>query len=119
MDSSTDLLGMLLVYLGVYILYWLPLFTIAWKSEESNSWLAFVPIGNLWLMCQMADKPVSWLLVILFIPIVGVIFNILIWMAIAENANKSPLLGILMIFPIINIFVGYYMAFYEPKTISA
>ena len=60
-----------------------------------------------------------WLLVILFVPVANMIMLILIWMAIAENTNKSPLLGVLMVLPIINIFAGYYMAFYEPKTMSA
>ena len=118
MDNPSAGLASLFILIGGWILYQLPLFTIAWKSEEPNAWLAFVPLGNLWLMCEMADKPMWWLLVILFVPIASPIMIILIWMTIAENTNKSPLLGLLMIFPLINIVVGYYLAFYEPKTVK-
>lgn len=91
-------------------------FVIAYKSRHPLSWLAFVPLANAWLLCDMADKPLWWL-VLLFVPWVDIVVYALIWMAIAENTNKEPWLGILMVIPLVNVAVACYMAFYEPDTI--
>lgn len=99
----------------VYVLYTLPLFMIAKKSEHPYAWLAFVPLANLWLMCDMADKDVWWI-ILFFVPLINIIVYIAVWMALAENTNKPAWLGILMIFPIIGLITAYYLAFYEPKT---
>lgn len=40
-----------------------------------------------------------------------------LWMRLSENTNKSPWLGLLMLIPLFNIAVAYYMAFYEPGDI--
>jgi hypothetical protein len=110
----------LLFYLVLYIIYALPLFVIARKSQHPMAWLAFVPLADLWLMCDMADKEIWWILVALLVPFVGwVLFNIVVWTAIAENTNKPSWLGILMVIPVVNLFVGYYLAFYDSERFVA
>lgn len=105
----------LIIPLVIYTLYTLPLFIIAVKSEHSLAWLAFVPLANLWLMCDMADKELAWIL-LLIIPVIGpVIFYAMIWMALAENTHKPPWVGLLTLLPVVGIFVAYYMAVYEPQ----
>jgi uncharacterized membrane protein YhaH (DUF805 family) len=97
----------------IYIIYALPIFIIARKSEHSCAWMAFIPLLNLWLLLDMADMELAWLLLYL-IPIVNILFFIYLWMRIAENTNKSMWWGVLMVVPIVNLFVGYYLALYEP-----
>ncbi|HZT44119.1 MAG TPA: DUF5684 domain-containing protein [Chthonomonadaceae bacterium] len=99
-----------------YIIVALPVYIIAKKSEHEYAWLAFVPIANLWLMCDMADKDYWWLL-LFCLPIVNFIVYILVWMAIAENTNKPAWLGLLMAIPVVSLVVAFYMALYEPKQI--
>ena len=105
----------LIWFLLFYIIEFLPLYIIASKSGEENAWFAFVPFLNLWLMCEMADVPIYYLLAFM-IPGINIIILIYLWSQIAENTNKSPLWGILMILPGINLAVGYYLALYEPKS---
>ena len=106
----------LIVDLIVYIIVALPVYIIAKKSEHEYAWLAFVPFANLWLLCDMADKEVWWLL-LFFIPIVNLIVYILVWMAIAESTNKPAWLGLLMAIPVVSLVVAFYMALYEPRQI--
>ncbi|HLV81107.1 MAG TPA: DUF5684 domain-containing protein [Chthonomonadaceae bacterium] len=106
----------LIIDLIGYILFALPVYIIAKKSEHEYAWLAFVPFANLWLLCDMADKEVWWLL-LFFLPIVNLIAYVLIWMAIAENTNKPAWLGLLMAIPVVSLVVAFYLALYEPKQI--
>ena len=46
-----------------YVIETLPIFVIARKCEDANAWMAFVPVANLWLLCNMADFEAGFLLV--------------------------------------------------------
>lgn len=104
----------------IHVVSSIPIFMIAYKSGHEWSWVAFVPIANFWLMCDMADLSPWWILLGLM-PFVGEIAMLLLyavlWMRLSENTNKSPWLGLLMLIPVFNIAVAYYMAFYEPYDI--
>ncbi|MGC8668269.1 MAG: DUF5684 domain-containing protein [Chthonomonadales bacterium] len=105
--------------IGGHVLYWLPLFVIARKCANPFAWLAFIPLANLWLMCDLADRDIYWILLVL-LPGVGVIlFELIMWPAIAENTNKPAWLGLLMIFPLINLAAGYYMAMVDTGDLVA
>lgn len=94
-----------------YVVYTLPLFLIAVKSEHSLAWLAFVPIANLWLMCDMTDLDLWWILIAMLVPLIGgIVFQAVVWMRLAENTNKPSWLGLLMVIPLVDIAVGYYIA---------
>ena len=103
------------ILLALYIVYTIPLYLIAAKSEHEHAWLAFIPLADIWLMCDMADIPLYAVLLCLIPYGVG-LFQIIVWWRLAENANKPGILGVLMVIPIINLIVGYYIALYEPKT---
>jgi hypothetical protein len=100
---------------GLYTLFWYavyttPVFLIAWKSEHPLAWLAFVPLANIWLMLDMADLGCATVLLFL-IPLVGaVIFYAMVWTRLAENTNKPSWLGLLMVIPVVDLFVGWYIA---------
>ena len=103
----------LVVLLGIcvaaYIYTSLALQTIANKTNTQNAWLAWIPIANVFLMLQIAKKPIWWIILCL-IPLVNIIIFIMIWMGIAEARGKPSWWGILMIVPIANLIVPGYLA---------
>ena len=99
-------------WLIFYLVEFIPVFVIAKKSGHEYAWLAFVPIANLWLLCDMADMEV-WFIIILLVPYIDYLFLGVIWWRIAENTNKPGWIGLLMLIPLVNLAVGYYIAFAE------
>src|SRR5512143_3890275 len=96
----------------LYVVYTLPVFVIARKSGHEYAWLAFVPLANLWLLCDMADMEI-WFLIIWLVPYVNVLLMAVVWWRIAENTNKPGWIGLLMLIPGVNLLAGYYLAFVE------
>ena len=101
---------LVVIGLAFYIYFSLALQTIAKKTNTENAWLAWIPIVNLWVLVQCAGKEWWWIL-LMFIPILSIVFAIIIWMAIAERRGKPSWLGILMIVPIANLIIPGYLAF--------
>ncbi|MBC7526980.1 MAG: hypothetical protein H7308_05470 [Chthonomonadaceae bacterium] len=101
------------VWLGLWVIHQLPLFIIAKKGDHPLALLAFVPIGNVWLMCDMVDANPLLCLLFLFPP-AALILMVYLWWQIAEYANKPGPLGALMVIPLLNIPLGWYLAVYEP-----
>lgn len=96
--------------LAIYVYYAISLMKIANKTNTPNAWLAWIPIANLVLMIQIAQKPLWWI-ILCFIPIVNIVISILIWMGIARAVGKPDWWGILIIVPIANLIVPGYLAF--------
>ena len=92
-----------------YVYMSLALQTIADKTGTANSWLAWIPIANLFLMLSVAKKPMWWFILFL-VPLVNVVIGIMVWMAIAEARGKPNWWGILMIVPVANFVVPGYLA---------
>jgi len=67
----------LLFLIGAYIYYCLVWYNLSKKLKYKNSWLAWIPIANLFLMPILAKK--HWALgFLLLIPVVNIVFSI-IW----------------------------------------
>ncbi len=96
--------------LAIYAYVAFCLYTIAKKTNTENPWLAWIPIANFVLACQIAGKPWWWVF-FFFIPIANVVFAILVMWKVAEARNKPGWLGILMIVPIANLVVCGIIAF--------
>jgi len=95
--------------LAFYVYLALALQTIANKTGTPNAWLAWIPIGNLILMLNVAKKP-SWWFLLFLIPLVNLIMAIIVWMGVAEAVGKPNWWGIIMIVPLANLFVPGYLA---------
>ena len=98
--------------LAVYVWLALTLHVIANKTDTSNSWLAWIPIANLYLMCKVAGRS-GWWTILFFIPLVNLVLGVIIWMAIARARNQPDWFGILMIIPIVNLIILGILAFSE------
>jgi hypothetical protein len=79
-------LVMAVIGIAAYIYFAMALQTIAKKTNTENAWWAWVPILQIVLMLNVAKKPVWWI-ILFFIPLVGIVFAIIVWMAIAEARN--------------------------------
>ena len=106
MDSLFNVLVFVIFY--VYIAYSLQV--IADKTNTENSWYAWVPILNIYLMCKIAGKP-GWWLILFFIPLVNIVIFIIDGMRIAEARGKPSWLGIVWIVPFVGLIVPGYLAF--------
>src|SRR5579872_6746962 len=86
-NSQVGVVGGLVIFIlvaGLYIYQSLALQTIADNTNTPNSWLAWVPIANLYLMVRIAEKP-AWWFILFLVPLVGIVIIIIVWMAIAER----------------------------------
>jgi hypothetical protein len=107
--AGTMLLFVLVFAAAGYIYVSLALQTIANKTGTINSWLAWIPIANIFLMLSIAKKPMWWF-VLCLIPLVNVVILVMIWMGVAEARHKPSWWGIMTIVPLINIVVPGYLA---------
>jgi hypothetical protein len=98
-----------LFFLAMYAYTAFALMTIAQKTNTENGWLAWIPIANVFLMCNIAKKPVWWIILCL-IPLVNIVIFILLWMGIAEARNKPNWWGIMVIVPVMNLIMPGYLA---------
>jgi hypothetical protein len=99
----------LLFGLAAYVYISLALQTIATKTNTANTWLAWIPIANLFLMLSIAKKPMWWFLLFL-VPLVNIVIAIMVWMAMAEARGKPSWWGILTIVPVANLVVPGVLA---------
>jgi membrane-associated HD superfamily phosphohydrolase len=103
----------LILSVGFIVAFWvyfaLALQTIADKTNTANSWLAWIPIANLFLMLSVAKKPMWWFILFL-IPLVSLVMLVIVWMTIAEARGKPNWWGIMMIVPLANFVVPGYLA---------
>lgn len=115
MEAEFSLGGgpVLILWAAMYVYFAFSLMTIANKTGTENSWFAWVPILNIILMLQIADKPIWWI-ILLLIPFVNIVIAIMLWMAIAEARGFPSWWGVLLIVPFVGIIVPGYLAFAEP-----
>jgi hypothetical protein len=106
----------------VWVMCWIVIavFVIAalWKVFEKAGkpgWAAIVPIYNIIIMLQIAGKPEWWVLLYL-VPLVNLIVNVIVCIAIARRFGKGEGFGIglaflgLIFWPIL----GFGKAEYRP-----
>ena len=106
MDDFFSIIVFVVLY--VYLAYSLQV--IADKTGTENSWFAWIPILNIYLMCKIAGKP-GWWIILFLIPLVNIVIFVIVGMRIAEARGKPGWLGIAWIFPGINLVVQGYLAF--------
>ncbi len=104
--------GGLILLIAIYAYSAFCIQTIANKTGTENSWYAWVPIVNIYLLVKVAQKP-GWWLILFLIPIVNIVIGIIVWMKISELLKKPSWLGILFIIPILNFVLIGYLAFSE------
>lgn len=105
-------LGAFLIWVAFYVFFAFTLMTIANKLGTENSWMAWIPILNIYLIVKMADKP-GWWFLLLLVPLLNFFIAIYLWMLISERRGRPQFWGVLMILPIVNIVLLIMLAFTE------
>ena len=102
--------------LVLYVYMALVLMAIAKRTNTPNGWLAWIPIGNLYLMTQIAQVP-WWTLLVIFlawIPFVGglAVLGVTIWWwwKICERMKKPGWWALLTLIPIANLIIPGILA---------
>ncbi|MCL5985287.1 MAG: DUF5684 domain-containing protein [Actinobacteria bacterium] len=111
LGTAGTLIG-IIIGIGLYIYIAVCLQTIARKTDTPNGWLAWIPIANLYLLCKLGGKP-GWWLILLFIPIVNIIIQFIVWIGIANQRNKPVWLGVVWFIPVLNLITTGILAFSE------
>lgn len=80
-----------------------------YRKAGKPGWASIVPIYNIYVKCQIAGKPTWWTVVVMFVPIVGVVFEILLMLDFVRAYGKDTLYGVLTIFfPFITVPIMAY-----------
>ena len=85
-----------LFFLAIQITIIVAIIAGFWKvftKAGKPGWAAIVPIYNVIVLLQIANKPLWWIL-LFFIPIVNIVMAIIVSIAIAKNFGKSEVFGI-------------------------
>lgn len=124
------------IAVAIYVFFAYCIERIARKVNVSNTWRAYIPYVNDFLLFDIAGISYVWLIVV-FLPLVEVLIiysggaqilvsispllqiislgilalNVYIWMKISERLGKSMWLGIFGIVPIANLILPIYLAF--------
>jgi hypothetical protein len=110
---DSEIIGALLslsFVIAIYAFFAVCLQTIAKKTGAENTWMAWVPVLNIFLLLTIAGKP-GWWIVLFFIPVVNVVASILVLMAVAEKRSKPSWVGALVVVPFVGALVVPYLAF--------
>lgn len=100
----------------IYLYFGITLMIIANKTNTPNSWLAWIPIANLFLMCKVGQRSYGCV-ALLLIPIVNLVVIAMLWMSIAEAREQPAWLGALILLPGIGLLVPLYLAFSKDNTL--
>lgn len=105
------ILGSLLAAVVFYVLSAWLLYRTGKRFNYANSWYAWVPILNMWMMTELAGRDSTFFVILLLgtflCGIVGFVMMVMLWMDIAERCGKERWYGILVIIPIVNWFIMY------------
>jgi hypothetical protein len=103
---------------GVFLIFVVPAIAGMWKIFEKAGqpgWAAVIPFYNMFVATQIAGRDILWF-ILLFVPCIGIVAAILIWMDLAKNFGKDPIWGIGIAFlPFIFLpLLGFSDAKYQP-----
>ena len=93
-----DNLFSVIIFIAFYVYVSYSVQVIADKTNTEDSWMAWVPIVNLYLLCRISGKP-GWWFFLFLIPIVNIVIFIIVCMKIAELRGRPGWVGILWVIP--------------------
>ena len=103
--------------IAAYAFFSFCLIKIAVKTNTPNSWFAWIPIMNIILMCDIAEKPRWWAALFLLgvIPYIGllatVVLNVILMIKICNRMGKPTWWGYITIIPMAGLVIFAMLAF--------
>jgi ABC-type sulfate transport system permease subunit len=89
--SGQDGTGGMVVLWFLYALVIILMIASLWKvfaKAGKPGWGSLIPIYNIYLMIKIAGKP-GWWLILMFIPIINIVVEILVYIGISQNFGKG------------------------------
>jgi len=116
-DAGGDLALDLAVPIGIYLIILIVLCIGMFKMFEKGGIpgiLGLIPIVNLFFLPKLAGKP-GWWGILYFIPIVGLIIAIIVWIEIATRFGRGAgtAIGLILLSPIFVCILGFGSARYS------
>ncbi|MFP4527309.1 MAG: DUF5684 domain-containing protein [Candidatus Kapaibacterium sp.] len=87
--------SMFIIWLAIVVLMIAGMWKIFEKAGKPG-WAAIIPIYNMIVLLEIIDRPLWWI-ILLFIPIVNIVFGILITIELAKSFGKDMAYAIGMI----------------------
>jgi len=101
-----------------YVLYCWLLYRIGKKMGYDKNWMAWVPIAQMYMLGELAGKDTTFILIMILgsflCGIVGVVMQVIAFMALAERMGKESWWGILTLIPIVNFIAMYVIGNGQP-----
>jgi hypothetical protein len=114
--------GIIAAFFGIYMLVVLAVALLViiglWKTFSKAGkpgWAAIIPIYNIIVMLEIAERPIWWILLYL-VPFVNLVVYIIIALDIAKRFGKSTAFGIIALWlfaPIGFLMLGFGKATYK------
>ncbi len=102
--GAREIVGGIVLY--VYLAY--TMMVLAHRLGHKDSWMAWVPLANLYLLTQMAKREWWWIFG-LFVPYVNFFIVGFLWSEIAQRFGKNPWIGAAIVLPVIGLAVPGYL----------
>ena len=81
---------------------------LADRLGASTPILQLIPIVNIFHLCSCADLPM-WMGVLVFIPLVNIVFIVYLYCRISNHLDKATWLGVFILVPLANTFLLGYL----------
>lgn len=108
------LIVMIVMMIASYIYTSLTLMVTAKKLNVENSWLAWVPIANLYIANKSAGLS-AWMMLLMIVPFVNIGYSVYLYMMMAQRRGFASWIGILILVPFVGVIIPGYIAWAEPK----
>lgn len=102
------------VVIGSYVYLSFCMQVIGDKESTEHTWMAWVPIAHVYLMCRMVGAS-PWTMLLLLVPVVNIGYYALLWMDIARDMGRPSWWGLLIFVPVANLIVPGFLAFAEAE----
>ncbi len=66
---------------------------VVFEKAGNSGWKSLVPIYNAYILMKISGNP-GWWVILLFIPVVGIVFNLLAMLALAGKFGRGALFGV-------------------------
>ena len=96
-------------FVAMYVYMGITLSTIAKKTKTEPTWLAWIPIANLYLLIKVGGLSPWWMLGFI-VPLLNTVVMIMVWWKVCEARGKPGALALLFLVPVANIILPGYLA---------
>lgn len=116
LQSGDDAFG--IIWIVIWLIIAVVVLAGVWKvftKAGQPGWACIVPIYNAVVLMRIAGRPAWWVL-LLFIPVVNLVIEIIVYIDVAKNFGKGTGFGIGLVFlgPIFFPILGFGDAQYNP-----